>query len=301
MLNERPIFIIGFQHGGTSVLLNWLRTHPHVCSPWGETHEVFRGAGGGVMSKTFRLYKLALYLPIVLIQREIPFHDRNWNIRRPMPNWLGRYVDWLIFKDKFRARGETQNRYKSEGIEYTEAEIAESRTLMKSTNGDIFSVDIFNKMYSDATFLGLVRNGFAVVEGHLRRNGTIEDVSHKYERGAQQLLEYSERLPNFHIIRFEDVLENPLQQFDHIYDLCDLDTREITKIRMITRPIITSTGHHEYVHGTSRETMVWINPEEMTGFLDPSVTENQIRRLSPEQKEKIVEIAGDSLRQLGYL
>ena len=45
MLNKRPIFIIGFARGGTNIILNLLRSHPDVCSPRGETDQVFRGKG----------------------------------------------------------------------------------------------------------------------------------------------------------------------------------------------------------------------------------------------------------------
>ena len=45
MFNQKPIFIVAFARGGSNILLNLLRSHPEVCSPRGETHEVFRGKG----------------------------------------------------------------------------------------------------------------------------------------------------------------------------------------------------------------------------------------------------------------
>ena len=301
MLNKRPIFIVGFQHGGTNIVLNWLRTHPDVCSPWGETHEVFRSAGGGTQPLSLRIQKLAMYLPIVLVQREIPFNDRNWHRRRQMPRWLQRYTDWIVYKDKFRARGDSQYRYKAEGVEYTDREIAQSRTLFKCTNGDIFQVDIFNEMYPDATFLGLVRNGFAVVEGHLRRKYSLDEIARNYERGIQQILHYSEELPNFHIVRFENVLNEPLNQLERIYTLCGLDIGKITKVRMETKAVINKAGEHTFIHGTSHKVMIWMEPEQIHSFLDPSVTKNQIRRLTEDQLAQIRALAGKSLQQLGYV
>ena len=41
MKNKQPIFIAGLMLSGTNILLNLLRSHPYVCSPRGETFEVF--------------------------------------------------------------------------------------------------------------------------------------------------------------------------------------------------------------------------------------------------------------------
>ena len=70
MKNKAPIFINSFARGGSSILLNIIRSHPDVCYPQGETHQIFRGRKGE--SFFLRLYKRFRYLPIlVAFKRDI--------------------------------------------------------------------------------------------------------------------------------------------------------------------------------------------------------------------------------------
>jgi hypothetical protein len=46
MKNESPVFVCGFERGGTNILMNLLLSHPSLCKPTGETAQVFRGRRG---------------------------------------------------------------------------------------------------------------------------------------------------------------------------------------------------------------------------------------------------------------
>lgn len=301
--NKRPIFLIGFKHGGTNILLNMLRSHPDTGSPVGELHQVFlgKGEGGNALTKALgRAPRMLQYTPVVLAQGQVPFSAGNWEPRRPISDWMKQYIDNWFAEDKLRAMGDSQNRYKAEGVEYTQQEVANSRLVVKNTNGDIFATDILYDMYPDATFVALVRNGYAVIEGHIRREYTLEKIAQHYQDGVQKILSDAENIPRYHVMTFEDVLNDPVGELHKLYEYCDLPMDAVSKIRMQTKPIVTASGDAKFVHGTKKKQMIWIDPSELVDFVDPSVTQNQINRLSDEQKAKIKAIAGESLEAMGY-
>ena len=160
MLNRRPIFIVGFGRGGSNILLNILRSHPDVCSPRGETQQVFYGKSDE--SFRTRTAKLLRYAQVAIAQRQDVFSIRNLKPRREFCAFSQRTIDRVLFDDKCQALGQTQNLYKSEAVKYTPEEIRHSRLLCKNLNGLAFLTGEFAKMYPDAMFFGLVRNGFAI-------------------------------------------------------------------------------------------------------------------------------------------
>jgi hypothetical protein len=160
MLNKKPVFIVAFAYGGSNLLLNMLRSHPDLCSPRGELNEVFKGKLDEPLST--RLAKAARYLPCVIAERADIFGFNDWEPRRPFKRITQRIVDRVLFDEKLRARAKSQNYYRDENAVYTPQEIAAARLLSKNLGGLIFLTPVFSRMYPDATFFGLVRNGFAV-------------------------------------------------------------------------------------------------------------------------------------------
>ena len=75
MLNKQPIFINGFQRGGTNIMMNLILSHPHVCKlSHSETHRIFYGREDQPVGRWFRR---ALYAPLVLsTQQHVFWHDR---------------------------------------------------------------------------------------------------------------------------------------------------------------------------------------------------------------------------------
>ena len=110
MRNRRPIFLVGLSRAGTNLVLNLLRSHPEVCSPRGETHEVFRGKP--TEPRGARAAKRLRALPIRLLQGRDPFHAGDWTPRRPWHPLTCRTVDRVLFGEKLRARDDSQNRWK---------------------------------------------------------------------------------------------------------------------------------------------------------------------------------------------
>jgi hypothetical protein len=301
MLNKKPIFIVGFTRGGSNILLNLLRSHPQVCSPRGETQEVFKGKLK-VESIPVLLSKWWNYLPILIAQRQ---HVFSLNLTTDPANAFSektmQRIDKILFYEKMKALDPTQNQYKNENEKYTLDEIKESRLLCKNLNGLIFVTGLFNKMYPDATFLALVRNGFAVCEGHLRRKIDIHKSAEMYRKSCERMIEDSKKISNYHILRFEDIINDPIKMLHKIYDYCDLDARLLKKIRLATKPIVKKDGSHGYVHGISETKLLWYDLEEFATHFDKNVNDNQIARLTEHQKKVIQNEAGEVLKYFNYM
>lgn len=214
LLNRKPIFIVGLSRGGTSIMLHILRSHPDVCSPRGETNQVFYGKPDE--SIFGRIPKILRYVPIMLRQREHVFSPHSCRERRPLSARSMEIIDRILFFDKLLATDDTQNRYRAEGIENTQDEIRESRILCKSIDGMAFTTPLFASMYPDATFFGLVRNGLAVCEGHIRRGSTATSYGRLYANVCGQIIADTNRLPNFHLIRYEELTLNTLDTIEQV-------------------------------------------------------------------------------------
>ena len=299
MLNKKPIFIVGFSRGGSNIMLNLLRSHPHACSPRGETNEVFRGKGKSE-PLAIRWEKWRAYLPILLEQKEDVFSADKWELRRPFSETVQMQVDRFMFEDKRKARDGSQNKWRTENVEYTDAEIDEARLLCKNLDGIIFLTPEFARMYPDAHFIGLVRNGYAVCEGHFRRKSSLTAIARKYRLGAEQMLKDAETLPNFNIIRYEDIIEKPLEALADIYRFAGLDPNATPKIRLQTKQTIQADGKHRYVKNAVRKVLVWYEPDEFMAHFVKDANQNQINRLTPAQLDQIEDECGDVLAAFGY-
>jgi hypothetical protein len=195
---------------------------------------------------------------------------------------------------------EANNLFKTEGILYTREELANCRLLTKGLNGLVFTVEMFREMYPDAVFIGLIRNGLAICEGYIRRGGTAEKTAHIYRCVAEKMLEYEAQMPNYRIIRYEDMVTNPLKFVDMIYNYAGLDLKQLNNIRLQSKRVMDSFGKRNLLKGSDRQ-VFWYKLSELHQHIKPDINENQIRQLSVEDKEKFLSIAGETMMKLEYL
>lgn len=300
MLNQAPIFVNGLSRGGTNIVMNLLLSHPEVCMPTGETHKVFKGRALGESMWRIIQKRLCYDLPIRIATGQDIFHPLLLEPRKAVPIWVERFIDRILHGEKLRARHEGHNRYKSEGLEYTCQEIAESRLLCKNVNGVIYTTDMFREMYPDAVFFGLVRNGLAVCEGHLRRGRSAEESGHMYKRLVTRMLEDAAGLEYYHIVRFEDMISHPVRFLRRIYRLAGLDVHQLRKVRLQLKPTVDRRGRHGLAGGYDRQ-VVWYDLGDLQTHFHPDVNENQIRQLAPGDREAFLRIAQVAMERLGYL
>lgn len=299
MLNREPIFIHGFARGGSNIIMNLLLSNPSICLSNGETDKVFKGtkwdSTWGVAKK-----RLLYDSPICLLTGQNLFSQTNLQRRKHVPDYLKTYIDLILYRGRYKAMVDTHNRYISENIEYKKEELKDCRLLTKGLGGIAFTVDMFSEMYSDAIFLGLVRNGFALCEGFVRRGFDPKDVGYMYKTVASQIIKSAAERANYHLYYYEDMVENPLEFMKKIYTATRLDSDEVKKVRLQSKGIMQSDGKRVHLKGRDRE-VFWHEKADLHKFIKNDVNQNQIRQLKQKDREKFLSVAGGVMEELGYL
>jgi len=301
MLNIRPIFLNCFAHGGSGLLVNFLVSHPNVCISSGETHKVFKP--GTDFDKGWpRIKKQYFYdYPIRLIAGEDLFSPKNLQLRKNhVPQFLRNYIDGILYRGRFDAMVPTHNFFQYENVPYTMEELGKCRLLTKGLNGLVFATDLFREMYPDAVFFGLVRNGFPLLEGRVRRGQSASGFAMEFSAVTERMLQLSEEMKNFHLLRFEDLVSDPVLFLRKVYDLAGLNVGDVRKVRMLTRPITDSKGNRSITMKGGNRELAWYTFEQFRQYIRPEINTNQAKLLSREDREAFVRVAGRMMERLGY-
>ena len=295
MFNKAPIFVNGFQRGGTNIVMNLIASHPEVSLLGGETHEVFHGKHSEPLKKWLRR---GVYFPLLATARQDIFRIHATYERNNLPHICLRYMDLVFYLNKMTAPGNFQQ---SNGHKIGKTEIARKRLLAKNVNGVVFATPIFARMYPDATFIGLVRNGLALSEGFLRRGWTAEEFGLLYENVCQKMIHDSTVFPNYKIVRFEDLLTDPVKVLKQIYEHSRLDVNQVSKFKLQAKPSMDKDGKRRYTFGgeVNRERH-WFPLNEIPSCLRRDVNENQIAQLTDENRRLFLNGARASMEFFGY-
>ncbi len=298
MLNRQPIFVNGFSRGGTTILTNLIASHPDVCTV-SEIHHLFKG--DNITDSAFCVLGKCLLHDgrVIASVRQDFFSPRLIRPRRPLSPRIQRFIDRVIYKEKVRARHAFFNRFKNQDDEYTSQEIAASRLVAKNVDGMIYATDAFAEMYPDATFIGLVRNGLALCEGHLRRGRSAAEIGYRYRMLGEKMLNDAEQLPRCRLLRFEDLMGDPASHVRGLYDHAALDIHKLNGVRMQIRRVMDKDGKHQLVGGLEWE-VVWLDLKNLGAHFQSDVNDNQIRRLSSGDRDDFLREAGETMEKLGY-
>jgi hypothetical protein len=299
MKNEDPIFINSFARGGSTILMNLLLSHPKVCSSNGEIQKVFKGTRWD--SVGMKIYKkICCDLPIRLIVRQDIFSLRLLKKRKRVPLYARNYIDKILYEGRFKASLATHNLLKDEQTPYTIEELAKCRLLMKGLNGLVFNTQMFSEMYPDATFIALIRNGLALCESYIRRGQSAKQIAEMYNIVINKILENSKYIPNYHIVKFEDMINDPDGFTKKIFKFANLDSKQVKKIRQQTRKTIDENGRHVLTKGSKERQVLWYYPKELKTHMSMKVNYYQIKNLSQHDKKSFLSIAGEAMEKVGY-
>ena len=295
MLNRAPIFINGFSYGGTDLIVNILASHPEVCLLSGETDEVFHSKSPELAG---RIIRRAAAWPLEMLAGGELTRTTYLFDRRPLPRLALRYLDLIFYMDKLTS---PKNNYKSEGVRYTLSEVRASRFLAKSVNGTVLVNDIFASAYPDATFIAIVRDGLALCESYTRRGRSADKIGAMYDRVSRKMLEYSGTIESYHIVRFEDMVADPVGFMRTVYAYAGLDPAAVTKVRLQSKPVTHSDGTRKYVFGSGADREVnWFPVEDLPRHIIGNANENQRLRLSDKDRDAFLGVAGGAMKELGY-
>ena len=295
MLNKAPIFVNGFQRGGTTILMNLVSSHPGVQILSSEVHQVFYGRETESLKKWARRFFYAAPL-FITARRHILWPYRLYE-RRLLPYPMLRYIDLLFYVHKLTAADERNlDNSNTSPLRHK----ARARLAGKCVNGVVLATPIFAHMYPDATFIALVRNGLALCEGFIRRGWSAERLGHMYQTICERMIYDSTRLPNYHIVRFEDMLQDPAATTRKIYEYAGLDINETKKFKLEARKSMSQNGRRSTTFGQEKE-LQWYNLAEISNCLRQDVNENQIARLNESDKAEFLQQAQASMSHLGYI
>jgi hypothetical protein len=294
MKNNAPIILNCFSRGGSNILWNILLTHPDACSPIEETLQIFRFDARAPRWSG---------LQAVLRTRQLRFFDQ-WNLspRRPISAQAQAYIDSVLFDWKMKTVQDDEMRYKAEGVLYTPAEVAAARLVLKNNNGLIFLADSFRAMYPNATFLALVRDPLPLYESHKRHKTPVgaspEAFAAFYNAMTVHMQTEAARRPDAHLLRFEDMLADPLTTARQVYAWCGLEMDKVSKLRFKAKPHIQADGSHRTNYQEGRH--YWFAFDELDNMLDPEVNRHQVSKLAPAEIERLRALTREASQSLGY-
>jgi len=291
---KKPIFINGFQRGGTNIFVNLIASHPQVSTVGKEMHEVFYGVGRAPLSKIF---SRLINAPLLLGSNDF-YKISNYEPRKSLPSWMMKYSDLQLNLNKIFA---TENYRKAGGQRYTLWEVYGTRIVVKNVNGAVLISKEFEKYYPDAVFISVLRNGLALCEGFVRRGWTARDFGLLYQTVSDAMLEFSANQSKHLIVKFEELLENPQEMLENIYRHCGLPINQLAHFRMHAKASMNEDGHREFKLGIKDRQEIWLERPEINSFFRKEVNQHQIKRLTPSDRDKFLEIANNAMEKWGYL
>jgi hypothetical protein len=308
MLNHKPIFVNSFARGGSNIIWEILQSHPDACAPIEETDKI--------IWKNAKKWKAATNIwlsfrggyPLPHVERERGywmfgyglFHANNYKERR-LNKFARTYLDELLYRWKLKNVDHPFNKYKTAEEIYSLEELKHTRVVAKHVNGLIFLTPEIIEMYPDSIHFGLVRNGLALCESRLRRM-TFTDAGKFgiiYNKIVKKFIEYEERYPNFYLVKFEDLLSNPKEFVRKLYTKAGLKCSDKMSVRLKAKKYIHSEGTHETQLEEGNK--YWVELDNICGFVDQDINDNQIKRMSLKDKQKFMKFGGKSMQQLGYI
>jgi hypothetical protein len=280
--NDKVTVINGLSRGGTNIIWNLMQSHPDVCSPIYETGEVLLKYGsinGRAPLRSFLAGPLA----------------RAW----PVSRMVQKGVDSRLYRFKMSTLEHDSNRYRTEDELYDPQSVAASMLCLKSTDKDIKFSRLFSQMWPDPYFITLMRNGYAVCEGWMRRGASAQKVGRFYRWFGEQVIRDSDLYPNYKVVKFEDMMQAPFDTAFDLFKFTGLEPSELPKLRLKAKRVLSDGGDHETRFG-DENSKYWFDREEISQMIDPTSSETQSTALSDEDRSAFEREAGPVLEHFGY-
>lgn len=275
MKNKKLILINGMSRSGSNLLWNILQSHPGVCSPVGETRSVLHPGAPGMHRLSRFIYRHFATSAII------------------------NHVDRRLYDAKLRNINHESNRDKTENEPYTVDEIRSSVLCTKSLNEDIYLTDFFYSIYDDIYTIGLVRNGYALCEGRIRRGEKPDKIGRDYAKYISKIVDDSNRLNNYRVVKFEEILQQPFEVAESLFQFCSLEPERVEKLRLKSKTIMSSNGEHskEYKDVGGK---YWFDRKSISIFIDRDVDEAQAGLLSARDRRLFEKQAKPILEYFSY-
>lgn len=202
---EKPIFIFGCCNSGTNILWNILKQHKNLSGP------------------------------------EIEGQDLE-DLPDSMKHYLGKATFRLWAHPKFKlCYYATEDDYNEEDknkiINVYKKYIKPGTRFITKSPADTLRARLIQAYFPDAHFIAIVRNGYAVSEGIIRKRKkdpdrpqfkglytTIDEAAEQWFRANTIIVSHEKFLKNYRIVKYEDLVENPKETLIPLLNFCGLDT-----------------------------------------------------------------------------
>lgn len=295
-MTQKPIFILGIQRGGTNQILNILRSHPATFWPQGEFHEVFRprrlrkeGLGA--------LRKLGRYAPILLTAGDIL--DPDARPRRARLSDAQRRAVRAGLEGSAAANPASVAAFKA-GLRrqgFFGATAAPDRLLVKVMNYNLaFARDLL-AIWPQARFVGVVRDGRAVCEGHIARGASVAAATAVYDFVCRQLIDLEAEGVAIRTWRFEDLLGDAAATSAAIYAFCGLDGQATRGVCLQDKERVPNAAGGVGV----RKVAHYYSFPDMGRHMRADVNAGALARLPEAARAEITARCQPALRHFGYV
>ena len=208
-------------------------------------------------------------------------------------------IDQLFYRWKLTNLEHPENSMKADGVPYMAEEVERSVLCLKSTNFDINLINCFQRMYSDVYCIGLIRDGYSLCNGRIRRGQSPEVAGQQYRQIGQQMIDRAADTERFLLLRFEDVLADPFVTAERLYAFCKLQPLTVPKLRLKSKRVLTSENKHKPLFGEENR-KYWFDRTSISHVLDKKIDRLQASQLSPEDRARFENEAFPVLESLGY-
>ena len=192
---KRAIVINSFGRGGSNILMNMIGSSPGVLMAGKEFWQFYHD-GPSLAPKIYRRLGVR---PGKMVSKS-RFSARRFRDR------LGKSIEESISTDYQLWKG------RGLGLDFVDY------VLFKVTEYDIFLNAEIQSQFDETIFIGLVRNGYGLCDSWKRR-GTPAKMSGKiYGHIAGQMVSERNSRQNFILVRFEDLLSDPVAFLDRLYE-----------------------------------------------------------------------------------
>ncbi len=151
--------------------------------------------------------------------------------------------------------------------------------ILEKTTANAVRMRWLQQAFPRAAFIGIVRNGYAVVEGIKRKgNKAVGRGARHWRRVNEIMLDDAKRVNKFLLVRYEDFVASPQETLPRVASFLDLTRTELEEaFARIDR-----------------------NPTESSRTSIRDMNALSLRRLDPEEVRTITQEAGNLLAELGY-
>jgi len=202
---KKPIFIFGCCNSGTTILWNALKEHKDLSGPEVEGQDL----------------------------EGLPDSMRHYLGKSTFRLWAHPKFKLCYYSTEKDYNEKDEKQIKEEYKRYLKHD---TRLITKSP-ADTLRARLIQSYFPDAYFIDVIRNGYAVSEGIIRKRKydserpqfkglytTINEAAEQWFRANIITLSHKRFLKNYKIVKYEDLVENPKKTLLSILNFCVLDS-----------------------------------------------------------------------------